>query len=66
MSPTCLLFASVRVASVVGFVFLTQMLYSREVGRVVYDVSCLCDRPSDNNLLLFSNSANLQINFKFL
>jgi len=30
VSPTCLLFTSVRVASVVGFVFLTQMLYSRE------------------------------------
>lgn len=44
----------VRVASVVGFVFLTQMFYSHEVGRVLYHASCLRDCLSDNNLLLFS------------
>lgn len=38
VSPTCLLFALVRVASVVGFVFLTQMFYSHEVSGMVYDV----------------------------
>lgn len=30
VSPICLLFVLVRVASVVGFVFLTQMFYSHE------------------------------------
>ena len=37
LSPTCLLFALVRVASVLGFVAITQLSYSEEVGvRLLY------------------------------
>ena len=45
-----------------AFVFLMQMFYSQQVGRVLYDVSRLRDRPSDNNLFHLGRVFRKKIN----
>lgn len=50
LSPTCLLFAVVRVASVLGFVAIIQLSYSEEVSTLlsvpvlIYVLFCGCTR----------------------